>query len=407
MKFRRRARLPNSNLVRCKTSVRISLSKSLPWDTILAALILVQSIAVAQNISNPIASANFQISVTDRLTIFDKAWETIDKNFFDPKFNGVNWAQMKDKYRPLAEAATDKVQLLDVFQKMLGELHTSHTAASADFQFGTGLGYSQIEDRWLVNRIAPGSPAQLAGIERGWILTGSGGDCIGSNRNVSVHFLDLREQARSATLTCATYASAPEPAATVRALDGTAVYLPFTSFTTGPGTWFADQVVRNKSAQTLVLDLRGNWGGSLEIAQKIFALFFTEKTDVGAFRDRKGKTLSLKMGGNKSAYRGRILVLTDRNTGSAAEVFASAVQESGRGIVVGQRSKGGVLGATHYKLPNGFDLHVALMDYHTVKGVRLEGRGVIPDVAVDLTIKDFREDRDAVLDRVRQLLQSP
>jgi carboxyl-terminal processing protease len=113
------------------------------------------------------------------------------------------------------------------------------------------------------------------------------------------------------------------------------------------------------------------------------------------------------MGGNKSAYRGRIVVLTDRNTGSAAEVFASAIQESGRGIVVGQQSKGGVLGATHYKLPNGFDIHVALMDYHTAKGVRLEGRGVIPDVSVDLTIKDFRENRDAVLDRVRQLLQSP
>jgi C-terminal processing protease CtpA/Prc len=47
------------------------------------------------------------------------------------------------------------------------------------------------------------------------------------------------------------------------------------------------------------------------------------------------------------------------------------------------------------------------MDYHSAKGVRLEGRGVIPDIEVDLTIKDFREDKDAVLDRVRQLLQSP
>jgi carboxyl-terminal processing protease len=185
------------------------------------------------------------------------------------------------------------------------------------------------------------------------------------------------------------------------------VYLPFTSFTSGPAAWFVEQVERNKLAQTMILDLRGNWGGSLDIAQKIFALFFSEKTEIGNFRDRKGKTISLKTGDNKSAYRGRIVVLTDRYTGSAAEVFASAIQESGRGIVIGQPSKGGVLGATHYKLPNGFDIHVALMDYHTAKGVRLEGRGVIPNVAVDLTIKDFREDKDAVLDRVHLLLQSP
>jgi carboxyl-terminal processing protease len=341
------------------------------------------------------------------LNVFDKAWETINKNFFDPKFNGVNWAQMKDKYRPLAEAATDKVQLLDVLQKMLSELHTSHTAASGDFQYGIGLGYSQIEGRWLVRRVAPGSPAHLAGIERGSILTGSEGDCIGTKRNVSVQLLDLREQTRSANLICATYAAAPEPAAAVRTLDGSAVYLPFTSFTSGPAAWFVEQVERNKSAQTMILDLRGNWGGSLDIAQKIFALFFSEKTEIGNFRDRKGKTISLKTGDNKSAYRGRIVVLTDRYTGSAAEVFASAIQESGRGIVIGQPSKGGVLGATHYKLPNGFDIHVALMDYHTAKGVRLEGRGVIPNVAVDLTIKDFREDKDAVLDRVHLLLQSP
>ena len=387
--------------------MRIGQRKSLPWDIILAGLVLLQSIASAQDIPRPTASANLQIPVADRLNVFDKAWETINKNFFDPKFNGVNWAQMKDKYRPLAEAATDKAQLLDVLQTMLSELHTSHTAASGDFQYGTGLGYSQIEGRWLVSRIAPGSPAQLAGIERGSILTGSEGDCIGTKRNVSVQLLDLREQTQSANLACATYAATPEPAATARTLDRSAVYLPFTSFTSGPGAWLVEQVVRNKSAQTMVLDLRGNWGGSLEIAQKIFALFLSEKTEIGNFRDRKGKTISLKTGGNRSAYRGRIVMLTDRYTGSAAEVFASAIQESGRGIVIGQQSKGGVLGATHYKLPNGFDIHVALMDYHTAKGVRLEGRGVIPDMIVNLTVKDFREDKDAVLDRVRLLLQSP
>jgi len=366
--------------------------------------ILLQGLAIAEDIPLP-AVPDLQISPADRSNVFTKAWETINRNFYDPKFNGVNWPQMKDKYLPLAEAATDKAQLLDVLQKMLGELHTSHTAISGDFQYGTGLGYSQIEGRWLVSRVAPGSPAQLAGIEPGSILTGSEGDCIGPKRNVSVHLLDLRDVVRNAELPCASYSSTPEPAASVRTLEGGAVYLPFSSFTSGPGSWFAEQVVRNKSAQTMVLDLRGNWGGSFEIAQKIFDLFFSEKTDIGKFRDRKGKILSLKMGGKKSAYRGRIFVLTDRYTGSAAEVFASAVQESGRGVVVGQQSKGGVLAATHYKLPNGFDLHVALMDYHTAKGVRLEGRGVIPDVVVDLTINDFRENKDEVLDRVRKMLQ--
>lgn len=100
-------------------------------------------------------------------------------------------------------------------------------------------------------------------------------------------------------------------------------------------------------------------------------------------------------------------MLTDRGTHSAAELFARSVQETGRGIVVGQQSGGEVLGATHVKLPKGFDLHIAIYDYQTSKGTRLEGRGVQPNEWVGLTVKDFRENKDAVLDRVNQLLQLP
>ena len=47
----------------------------------------------------------------------------------------------------------------------------------------------------------------------------------------------------------------------------------------------------------------------------------------------------------------------------------------------------------------------AIVEDHAEKAIRLEGRGVIPDVAVDLTTKDFPEDEDAVLDHVRPLFQ--
>jgi carboxyl-terminal processing protease len=158
------------------------------------------------------------------------------------------------------------------------------------------------------------------------------------------------------------------------------------------------------SAPAIVLDLRYNPGGEADVAKKVGDLFFSEKTSLGAFRDRNGKEMTFKFG-NKSAYRGRLIVLIDHGSHSAAEVFAKTVQETGRGIVVGETSGGEVVAGGTYKLPSGFSLHLAIMDYHSVKGVRLEGVGVQPDVPVAFTAKDFRENKDPVLDRVRQLLQ--
>ena len=125
----------------------------------LAGLILIQSVALAQD--------SLQISLPDRLKVFDKAWVTVNQYFFDPKFNGVNWAEMKQKYRPLAERATDKAQLVGLLQQMLNELHASHSSIRGDYQsfpFGTGTSYLQIEGKPIVSRVAPDSPAQLAGL---------------------------------------------------------------------------------------------------------------------------------------------------------------------------------------------------------------------------------------------------
>ncbi len=309
-------------------------------NIVIVGIILLQSVAFAQQPVRPTVLDPLQIAVVDRLKVFNKAWETTNKLFFDPKFNGVDWIQMKKKYRPLADAATDKAQLADVIQRMLSELHASHTGISA---------------------VVPSSPSGTA--------------------------------------------PATAPTDNFRVLESGAIYVRL-SFDPARVNWLADQVTRNQSARAIVLDLRGNGGGGTKEQMKVFDLFFSAKTIIGTFRFRNGKEYTLKSDGSKSAYRGRLIVLTDRNTQSAAEAFSQGIQETGRGIVVGQQTRGVVLLGNHFKLPNQFDLHLAVGDYHTAKGIRLEGRGVVPDVAVDdLTVKDFTENRDPVLDRVNQLLR--
>ena len=140
--------------------------------------------------------------------------------------------------------------------------------------------------------------------------------------------------------------------------------------------------------------------------RKCFEPFFSEPTVFGESRDRNGKEPTLKVSGRgKNAYQGRVFVLIDEMSYSAAEIFAAEMQESGRGIVIGRQSAGEVLASLDKGLSNGFSVHLAFRDYRTAKGIRLEGRGVIPDEPVKLTMKDFMENRDPDLERVRGLLQ--
>jgi carboxyl-terminal processing protease len=97
-------------------------------------------------------------------------------------------------------------------------------------------------------------------------------------------------------------------------------------------------------------------------------------------------------------YTGPLVVLVDEGTASTSEIFAGALQESGRAVVVGEPSLGAVLPSVVEKLPNGAIFQYPVADFKTPKGVLLEGRGVKPDVDVLLVRADFLAGRDPALD---------
>ncbi|MFN8002429.1 MAG: S41 family peptidase [Acidobacteriota bacterium] len=112
-------------------------------------------------------------------------------------------------------------------------------------------------------------------------------------------------------------------------------------------------------------------------------------------------------GQGKDAYRGRVVVLIDEKTASAAEIFAAGLQEAKRAVIVGRQSSGDVLGSLNYKLPHGFYVDIPIWDYQTANGARLEGRGVIPNEVVTLTLKDFLANRDLDILRAQESLLKP
>jgi C-terminal processing protease CtpA/Prc len=315
---------------------------------------------------------------------------------------------MKQKYRPLAEAAADKIELGVVLNRMLSELHASHVAVDTGIWFATGINYvrlGQKGEQWVVRNTYAGSPAKAAGIERGWLVTEGTGDCDTYGRKVTNTFQDKQGQQHKTEIPCEIIPGKGDPLPLgTRILNRTTVYLQLSTFNKEAASWFKGQVAAHRSAAAIVIDLRANAGGITDALLRCLDLFFSEKTEIGTFRRRNGSDRALKVGGGRDAYRGQVFVLTNESSFSASEIFAAVMQETQRGTIVGRTTGGAVLGANSFKLPSGFGLNLALSDFHTAKGTRLEGRGVIPDEPVAFTVQDFQQNKDPDLARVLALL---
>ena len=133
---------------------------SLPVACLIAlvGVIALQSLALAQESPKPTSPDSLTISREDRLKVFAKLWETVNEEYFDPQFNGVNWALMKETYYPQAEAAKNKTQLRDVLQKMLNELHSSHLRVNLQVK---------LDERIKAGPIARGQPKGTFPFRRG------------------------------------------------------------------------------------------------------------------------------------------------------------------------------------------------------------------------------------------------
>ena len=156
--------------------------------------------------------------------------------------------------------------------------------------------------------------------------------------------------------------------------------------------------LRKEKIDGLVLDLRGNGGGFLPEAQSLTGLF-VDRGPVVQVQFAGGEKEVLEDGEQGVAWDGPLVVLIDRFSASASEIFAGAIQDYRRGIVVGQRSFG--KGTVQNLLPlsrwsakpvNG-QLTVTIAKFYRVTGESTQHRGVEPDVefASPISLKDVGE----------------
>jgi C-terminal processing protease CtpA/Prc len=164
-----------------------------------------------------------------------------------------------------------------------------------------------------------------------------------------------------------------------------------------------DFVDKFRKRKGLVLDLRGNQGGAEETLLRLLGSFFDHDLKVGDLKRRKEeKAMTAKTRGDH-IFTGKLVVIIDSESGSAAELFARVVQLEKRGTVIGDRSAGAVMRAKQYSHELGVETvvpyGVSITDADIVMGdgKSLEHVGVIPDEVKLPTALDMQAKRDPVL----------
>jgi carboxyl-terminal processing protease len=345
--------------------------------------------------------------------VYDLVVEAVSQQHYQRETLGAHWLEQAAEKRAEVVASPDEIGFYRELNGVLAELGDKHTNAirpssnrltrqrrlgeGLDFGFslaGAGGGY-------VVDRVRPNGPAAAAGLQPGWrvdtvdgepfSLTGSYID--GEHR---WGFTDAGDQHHVAT-----FAAAPlsrEIGYADNTPEGVLV-ITFNSFDGPSREWVQAQLAaaRADPPPGIIVDLRGNGGGDAWELRRILSPFFPEPTAFGVLEGGPVFGGVRKTGRWRTPWTGPLAVLISGRTASAAELFAAAVQESGRGPVVGSQSAGAVVASRHFDMPDGGMLSIGIRSFRTAGGVTLEHRGVTPDIVTAPTLDELRQGEDPTL----------
>jgi Periplasmic protease len=314
--------------------------------------------------------------------------------------------------------------------------------------FGIGVDLSLVNDRFMITRMDANSAAEHAGLKRGYIIEKVSGVSLQEMLNriliynssihstsvkqfvpsyvvssmlngerdsyVTVSYLDENDQPKEAKIrreplkekTIIVAANFPPQTLSFESasLDEKTGYIRFNVFAIPVIERFCQAIGELRSKDGLILDLRGNTGGVLAAIPTLAGMLTPVSMDIGTsiYRTRSEPLTAPSKAKN---FKGRIVILVDNRTASAAEMFALALRDNGRALIVGQHTSGEALPSLAVKLPTGAMLFYPFANYRSAGGTFIEGAGIEPDRPVPLDRKALFTGKDVQLEAARSLLK--
>jgi tricorn protease len=367
--------------------------------------------------------------------MFEECMRKLEYRFYDAKLHGANWAEVRDKFRPLVRHVACHEDFYHLVNLLLGELNASHLGVGGrarsleedTAQLGILWDWSYRGPGYKIGEILAGSPADQPGVDlkQGQYLMAIDGLELTAKTNLSQVLNDKIGEA--VTLTVASDPKDPKRRkvkvkTTGRGTIYSLLYRRWTAqnaklvqeLTYGKYGYIhitsmdlpsLDEFVRalyteNADKEGLIIDVRFN-GGGFTHDQVLSYLGGKEHTKFVSREGAEGHVMRQ----NDRKWTKPLVVLMNNRSYSDAEIFSSAVRALGLGKLVGIPTGGFVIGTYNDSLMDGSFFRIPRLGVFTLSGVNMEKEGVVPDYIVDIHPEQAAKGEDPQLAKAIEVLR--
>lgn len=293
---------------------------------------------------------------------------------------------------------------LDKYSTFLPEEPTRQPGAATGLEdniVGIGVEIKPHDQGVEIVRPLRGGPAEQAGVKAGDIISAiNGRPLAGQNLNYAVDMiagpvgsslnLSIIRDGRPAGSVSVTRRNVRVYSVSEVRMDGrdkTVGYIKLDKFAQSSSKEMDEALwkLHNEGMQSLVIDLRGNPGGLLTTAIELSNKFLPSGTIVST-KGRNPQDQSMETATYAQTWKVPLVVLIDDGSASASEIFAAAIQENRRGVIVGRTSYGKGTVQTHFPLSSVTgNLKLTTAKFYSPNGREMAGSGVTPDIEIRST----------------------
>jgi len=390
-----------------------------------------------------------EIKKSEKIEIFEQVWNNVNEHFYDPNFNGIDWENKHIEYKTKIEDCTNTDTLFSLLNKMLFELNSSHCGIGllselekvvSPYIFSNGeigIDIRIIANQIVITNVLKNSSAGIANIKTGFIIEKINGLTIyeieklvkfkppfndrnkifhlttevlrhiygPSGSKVKIDYLDENNKSHTKIFTRTERLNGFSlggglPPAYLKSnsyfISEDIAYLSFNAFNPADLEHVLNNLKKVSKSKGLIIDLRGNDGGSIEGMKLLLGRFISERRKYGTYinRNERNEDFIEPIG---SKYQGEVAILVDEMSISGAENMAGIIQQFKIGKIIGKQTPGQMLWGNGYLINDSIALVIPIYKLKYPSGFNPENKGIIPDIEIEIKREDLLLGNDTQL----------